>query len=566
MSEELENFKKHPAYKYAYDVTNKKFPANELITKVCSDFLDELENPDSEFFFDYNLVEGIDGILGMIIVPSGFKAGHPAREVLAGFQWFFILNALCWKMKNDHEKRRYEKSILLIARKSGKTFITALLFIILLLLEPPYSNFFSVAPTLELSKLIFTEVTNQLNNSPILAKNFRITNNYILCLRNHNKFTPLATGKQTMDGRLANVFVVDEVGALRDSYPISAMESSQMNIKNRTGILISTAYPTLSNPMTEQVEMVEKSILGKKVHKEIFGMIYKPDFPSEWKTSDAELLKANPLAIESQDSLTLLKKKREDAIEMEGERGNFLTKHMNIFINGAINDTYVTSEEMQGIEIPSGTIDWEGREVYLGLDLSRSEDNTAVAMTSFDKDTEVLLAKTWIFYPAGREAEKLKAEGLDYAKATELGLSIPSGDMVIDYDQIENFIFDVERNYGVIVKGIGYDPWSAPALAVRLSKEYEVYKVGQGDSGAYVPARFLKEKILAKTFHYEENFLLTSNFLNAKKKISDTMSYHLNKKASEGKIDAVAAIVDSVALWLNEINEDAEGESFVGII
>lgn len=120
MSEELENFKEHPAYKYAYDVVNKKFPANELITKVCSDFLDELENPDSEYFFDYNLVEGIDGILGMIIVPSGFKAGHPAREILAGFQWFFILNALCWKMKNDHEKRRYEKSILLIARKSGK--------------------------------------------------------------------------------------------------------------------------------------------------------------------------------------------------------------------------------------------------------------------------------------------------------------------------------------------------------------------------------------------------------------------------------------------------------------
>lgn len=103
-----------------------------------------------------------------------------------------------------------------------KTFITALLFIILLLLEPPYSNFFSVAPTLELSKLIFTEVTNQLNNSPILAKNFRITNKYILCTRNHNKFTPLATGKQTMDGRLANVFVVDEVGALRDSLKIAS--------------------------------------------------------------------------------------------------------------------------------------------------------------------------------------------------------------------------------------------------------------------------------------------------------------------------------------------------------
>jgi len=103
-----------------------------------------------------------------------------------------------------------------------KTFITALLFIILLLLEPDYSNFFSVAPTLELSTLIFNEVTNQLHNSPLLANMFRITNKYILCLLNNNKFTPLATGKQTMDGRLANVFVVDEVGALRDSLTIAS--------------------------------------------------------------------------------------------------------------------------------------------------------------------------------------------------------------------------------------------------------------------------------------------------------------------------------------------------------
>lgn len=57
-----------------------------------------------------------------------------------------------------------------------------------------------------------------------------------------------------------------------------------------------------------------------------------------------------------------------------------------------------------------------------------------------------------------------------------------------------------------------------------------------------------------------------SNFLNAKKQVSSEMSYHLNKKTSEGKIDAVAAIVDSVALWLKEIDEDAEGEPFIGVI
>ena len=54
--------------------------------------------------------------------------------------------------------------------------------------------------------------------------------------------------------RKANVFVADEVGALKNRYPVEAMESSQMNMLNRTGILISTAYDSTDNPMVQEVE------------------------------------------------------------------------------------------------------------------------------------------------------------------------------------------------------------------------------------------------------------------------------------------------------------------------
>lgn len=379
-------------------------------------------------------------------------------------------------------------------------------------------------------------------------------------------FTPLANGKQTLDGRLANVFLVDEAGALKNSYPITSMKLSQRNILNKTGIVISTAYPTLDNPMTEYVQHIEKVIDGEREDDKLFGMLYKPDNPNEWKTNDDEILKANPLAVIDNDTFEILKKTRKDALEMEGTRGEFLTKNMNIFINGGVVDTYVTSEEMQNIEVPVGTIDWSDKEVYVGLDLSQSEDNTAIAMTSYDKDTGVLLAKTWIFYPSLKELDKKKSEGLDYSRASDLGLSIPSGGMSIDYNQIEEFVMHLEENYGVIIKGIGYDPWGAPAMAVRLGQTYDVADVKQGDSGVYVASKFLKEKIVDNDFHFDENFLLMSNFLNAKKQTSSTMSYHLNKKVSDGKIDAVAAIIDSVALWMNEIEEEAGGEPEVFLL
>ena len=42
---------------------------------------------------------------------AGLKVGISAYEALAGFQWFFLVNALCWYHKDNPIKRRYEKSV-----------------------------------------------------------------------------------------------------------------------------------------------------------------------------------------------------------------------------------------------------------------------------------------------------------------------------------------------------------------------------------------------------------------------------------------------------------------------
>ena len=97
----------------------------------------------------------------------------------------------------------------------------------------------------------------------------------IRCLLTKSKFVPLATSNNRMDGRKANVFVADEVGALRNRNPIDSMESSQMNMINRTGILISTAYESLENPMAEEVHYAEKVIDGVIEDEELFAMLYK---------------------------------------------------------------------------------------------------------------------------------------------------------------------------------------------------------------------------------------------------------------------------------------------------
>lgn len=122
----LEDFKQHPAYRYAESVVNDEVPTNKYIHIVAKQFIDDLErsenDDDFEYIFDYRLAGKISAMTGLMNAPGGVIAGKQIKDVLAGFQWFFIMASMGWKHRNDIEKRRYEKNVLLIARKSGKRF------------------------------------------------------------------------------------------------------------------------------------------------------------------------------------------------------------------------------------------------------------------------------------------------------------------------------------------------------------------------------------------------------------------------------------------------------------
>jgi len=343
-----------------------------------------------------------------------------------------------------------------------------------------------------------------------------------------------------------------EVGALMNNYPIEAMRSSQMNIVNRTGILISTAYESLNNPMVQEVEVAEKVIRGLLKDDSLFALLYRPDYPKEWMTSDDELLKANPLAAEVTDNIEFLKKNRDAAIEIPDKRKNFLTKHMNIFVNGDEVEAFIGQDDLEACEVDE--VDWTGRDVYVGFDLSASDDNTGVSMSSYDFQTGKFIAKSWAFYPKGKEAEKSRVEKLNYEAMTEKGYAIPSGGQIIDYVQIEDFIMSLEDKYQVNILAVGYDKWNAAPTVSRLSAlDMTMIETPQKMLSLYPPTKMLKEAILTENFQYEKNDLLKLNFLNAKMVTDTNLSYFLNKKKSTGKIDMVASLINSLYLWEQDI-------------
>lgn len=224
----------------------------------------------------------ITRLLKLMIHPD---LGCTMYDGLEDYAILFIYALFCTRCSSN-SKRYYITGLLEIARKNFKTFTSAVIFIIGLLTEPQFSRFFSVAPDLKLSKELQNAIRKIIKSSPALAdeKIFKILRSEIRCKITESEYTPLAYSQDRMDGKLANMFLADECGAM-DNYPIEAMRSSQIALLEKLGIIISTQYPNDNNAMIDEIDIAKKSIDGLLEGTRVFALLYEPD--DEYKTGDA---------------------------------------------------------------------------------------------------------------------------------------------------------------------------------------------------------------------------------------------------------------------------------------
>jgi phage terminase large subunit-like protein len=515
------------------------------------EFIRICEDKDPKYKISVSKLKQIEDLLKLLIMPKGLKAGESLYKCSAGYQWLTYSAALAVVYRSNPKKRRYETVLLEICRKNFKTFTIATLFIILMITEPRFSQFYSVAPDGALSREIREAISSILKSSPLVyeykgKKRFKILRDYILFGALENKYTPLNYSNSTLDGKLPSVFCADEVGALPNSYAIEAMRSGQLNILNKLGFIISTKYPTINNPFEDEVAYSKKVLDGAVKDETLFALLYEPDNTKDWQTDDLILKQANPVALEIPEIWEDLLKKRAKAIAQESARENFVTKHCNIIYSGAGTQTYIDVAAVQACKVSS--IEWTGRVVYLGLDLSESGDNTSVSILSVDEDNNIL-ADSYAFIPEGRIEEKQASERVNYRELIKSGKVIACGDMVIDYGEVERFILGLEERLGVKIQAVGYDRWNALSTAQKLEAEgITTVEVRQHSSVLHPPTKLLKEKILNGEFSYTDNPLYEINYLNARCTYDTNKNLYVNKKKSTGKVDMVVSTIDAMYL------------------
>lgn len=481
-------------------------------------------------------------------------------EGLEEYAWFMVIAGLCTFCRNTERKSRFYVTILLeIARKNFKTFNSAVIFILLMLTEPDFSRFFSVAPDLALSSELKNAIRKIIKVSPVLYDEdepaFKLLRSQIKCLLNDNEYTPLAYSQDGMDGKLANAYLADEAGAL-DAYPVEAMRSSQITLLNKLGIIISTQYPNDNNVMLDEIDIAKKTLDGLLEDRRYFALLYEPDDELKcgdtWETDDRVIYQSNPVAVTHPYIFEEIRKKRALAILYENKRENYLCKHNNILYKGLGVEGYVDIQKVKlcSEDIPDSF--WKGKRVWCGLDLSMTNDNTSFAMVTEEDD--MVYAKIWGFAPEDRIDEKSMKEKVNYRTLIKNGECFACGDEVIDYGFVERFITGLPEKYGVEIVQVGYDRYNAISTVQKLEQnEIECVKIKQHSSVLHMPTKLLKELILKKSIRYAVNRMLEINFQNARCTEDTNKNMYVNKKKSTGKVDMVVSLINAMYLLQQEM-------------
>ncbi len=546
------------AYQYAsWCAENDDGKVPLYVKKQAKDWVRIADGGDPEAMVDEKTHGKICRLLKIMNHPD---LGCAIFDGLEDYAWFFIIAVMCTKCKNkEKDIRFYTTAVLEIARKNFKTFNSAVIFILLMLTEPDFSRFFSVAPDLSLSSELRNAIRKIIKVSPALYDEtepaFKILRSQIICLLNESEYTPLAYSQDRMDGKLANAFLADEAGAL-DEYPVEAMRSSQITLFNKLGIIISTQYPNDNNVMINEIDIAKKTLDGLTDDRRTFSLLYEPDNSLQqgdiWMNDDRIIYQSNPVAVVYDYIFDDLKKKRRLAVLYENKRENFLCKHCNILYKGLGVEGYIDVQKVKQCKWKEEKDWWRGRRVWLGLDLSQTDDNTAVAMVAEEDGT--IYGRVLGFLPAGNLELKTAKEKVDYARLVKAGECIACGDEVIDYNEVERYILGLETAYGVEIQQVGYDRWNAISTVQKLEAAgITCVEIKQHSSVLHAPTKLLKEQILKKQFRYAENRLLEINFQNARCTEDTNLNKYVNKKKSAGKVDMVVALISAIYLLQQEI-------------
>ena len=557
---------------YYQGIKNGKYTVGKWIRLIYEYLVKGLE--EKSFFFDQKKAnDAIEWIEAHCFHTEGPLAPEPLRLEV----WQKAFFSAIYGVVDENGKRQFREVFLVIGRKNGKTKMASAIGDYEWRKGGYGSKVFCIAPKLDQADLVYNDIWQMVTLDPEYQElkerldekdqhNKRVHDNSELPRHRmsdlaipgtNSTVKKIAFSAKKSDGFNPSFCICDEVASWEGDKGLKQYEVMKSGMGARPeGLLLSC---TTSGYINDSIydELMKRStrfLLGDSKERKLLPFLYLIDDLDKWNDIN-ELRKSNPNLGNSVPVDYMLEEiaVAENSLSKKSE---FITKYCNIKQNSSL--AWLDSKDIENATgEPMILDDFRGCYCVGGFDLSRTTDLTAACVVIEKNDKLHVFSK--FFLPTERIAELQKLDGVPYEIYIQRGLLKPSGENIIDYNDVYDWFRELIEQYEIYPLKVGYDRYSASYLVQQMdSYGFHTDSVFQGFNLHPVITEFeglLKDGKIC----IGDNDLLKIHLYNSALKISTEKGRsRLVKVNPTVHIDGVAAILDAMTVrmkWHSEIGE-----------
>ncbi len=565
------------ATQYCVDVGLGLIPAGKSIKLSCERHLRDIERQGTKNFPYVWDVDKANEIIEFAESLTLAEGEEPQPLKLWPFQCFMFGSWNGWVHK-DTGYRRFRTSYVQLARQNGKSIGNAVPAIY-------YGNFagyqypqiYCVATKELQAKIVVKECYKFINADIELSgtktrKGLFTIKDYkseIECNLTNGIIKALGRDTESIDGFRPFFGSVDEYHKHKTNQMFKLLVDGTKKLKQCLVSVITTAGFDLNCPCKQLRDYCMNILLGAVEDETQFVFIAeldKEDIDIEnigkdgWAGWNEDVwVKANPLW--TPETLISLRADAIKAKEMRGEElRNFMTKSLNIWVQ-LTDDQYMDMANWKKCESDSTLEDMQGRDCYLGLDLSSGGDLTSGALEfplNIDGERKYFI-DSHSFMPKKRLAEHIKMDNAPYDMWFHEGLITVTetlGGVKTDYKYIIQYYKKLIEKYNLHLVGIAYDPHNADSFLTDLEEfGVDCAEIVQSCKSLNSATDDFRLEVAAGNVIYDKrNKLLTWSMANAKTVSNSFGEIKIDKDLQQKRIDPCDAVIDAHKLAMK--NED----------
>lgn len=473
------------------------------------------------------------------------KSGLPKQQ----FDLSPFMERIVRRVYGDTEngKRRVKTVFLLLPRGNRKTTLGAGLSL-LHTVGPervPGGQVITAAVDRKQARIAFEEALASVIMEPRLKAAMHLTDarNRIKHRKSGSIYEAISAEAGTSHGRTPSFVLADELHAWKGSALWNVLRTGLVKVSESLLFIITTAGAGQTNLAFEIYEYAKKVAAGQIDDPGFLPILFESDRDVDWR-DEANWYAVNPGLEHGFPDLDGMRQLAREAGNRPAQLEAFKQLHLNVWLDGSATpwlDMGLYDQGSESIDLE----ELEGEPCWLGIDLSSTQDLTAVVAAFAREDGRIALVP-FFFVPKDTLRERQERDGVPYLLWAEQGHLIPTPGNVVDYSVVEAKVIELAERFRVME--IAIDRWNATGTITRLTDVgLTVAKFGQGFTSMAPAVKETERLIISNKLQHGGNPVLRWNFANVVIDQNHTGDGRFNKARSADKIDGAVASAMAIA-------------------